>query len=193
MKIGILALQGAFEEHSQSLNRLGIDNVEIRNAFQLDDIDGLILPGGNYRNLARVMYDLDLVGPIKDHVKRGLPVWGTCAGMVVMATTITQEDVPHISLMDINVCPLSKDFQGEKIMGEAFVPEISEQPIPLYFRRAPIIESAGASVEIIHTYDEKIVAAREKDMLVTSFHPELTEDLSWHKYFIHMINESKGA
>ncbi len=187
MKIGVLALQGAFKEHIDALNKLGIDNVEIRKVEQLIDIDGLILPGGESTTIGKLLIELDIKDKLVELLKNGLPVWGTCAGMIVLAKYIGKES-PHLNLMDIKVVRNGYGRQLGSFVREEKVDWIGEKPFPLVFIRAPYIEACDESVEILLEIDGKIVAAKQNKMFVTSFHPEVTSDTRCLEYFTKMIS-----
>lgn len=191
MKIGILALQGAFEEHAKVLENLGVVSVEIRNLddFQQrqSDLSGLILPGGESTTMGKLLRDQQMLVPIREAILSGLPVFGTCAGLILLAKEITSQEESHLGTMDIVVERNAYGRQLGSFYTEAECKGVGK--IPMTFIRGPIISSLGEGVEILATLDDQIVAAQEKNMLVTSFHPELTDDVSLHQYFINMCKE----
>lgn len=191
MKIGILALQGAFEEHAKVLEKLGVDSVEIRNLddFQQDqsDLSGLILPGGESTTMGKLLRDQQMLVPIREAILSGLPVFGTCAGLILLAKEITSQEESHLGVMDIVAQRNAYGRQLGSFYTEAKCKGVGK--IPMTFIRGPIISSLGEGVEILATLDDQIVAAQEKNMLVTSFHPELTDNVSLHQYFINMCKE----
>ncbi|WP_308688205.1 pyridoxal 5'-phosphate synthase glutaminase subunit PdxT [uncultured Streptococcus sp.] len=191
MKIGILALQGAFEEHAKVLEKLGVDSVEIRNSddFQQDqsDLSSLILPGGESTTMGKLLRDQQMLVPIQEAILSGLPVFGTCAGLILLAKEITSQEESHLGTMDIVVERNAYGRQLGSFYTEAECKRVGK--IPMTFIRGPIISSFGEGVEILATLDDQIVAAQEKNMLVTSFHPELTDDVGLHQYFINMCKE----
>ena len=189
MKIAILALQGAFEEHRQMLLLLGVESVFIRNLTDWQEYlahvresregeGGLILPGGESTAMMRVMSDEGLVAPIRKAILEGLPVLGTCAGMILL-------DDKHLGCMDITVRRNAYGRQLGSFQTEHEVKEIGI--IPMVFIRAPYIEEAGPEVEILARVDGKAVAARQGNMLVTAFHPELTDDTRIHELFLSIV------
>ena len=191
-KIGILALQGAFEEHEQALKALGIETVQIRNRQDWEanvDLDGLILPGGESTVMGKLLHDLDLFEPIKTKINEGLPVFGTCAGLILLAKTIVGDQTKHLASMDISVARNAYGRQLGSFVTNADFKGIGE--IPMVFIRGPIIETVGPEVEVLSQVKEAIVAAKEKNMLVTSFHPELTGDERVHAYFLEMVTQVK--
>ncbi|MCY7072069.1 pyridoxal 5'-phosphate synthase glutaminase subunit PdxT [Streptococcus oralis] len=191
MKIGILALQGAFEEHAKVLEKLGVVSVEIRNLenFEQDqsDLSGLILPGGESTTMGKLLRDQDMLIPIREVILSGLPVFGTCAGLILLAKEITSQEESHLATMDIVVERNAYGRQLGSFYTEAECKGVGQ--IPMTFIRGPIISSLGEGVEILATVDDQIVAAQEQNMLVTSFHPELTDNVRLHQYFINMCKE----
>ena len=191
MKIGILALQGAFEEHAKVLEKLGVVSVEIRNLddFQQvqSDLSGLILPGGESTTMGKLLRDQQMLIPIREAILSGLPVFGTCAGLILLAKEIVSQEESHLATMDIVVERNAYGRQLGSFYTEAECKGVGQ--IPMTFIRGPIISSVGEGVEILATVDDQIVAAKEKNMLVTSFHPELTDDVGLHQYFINMCKE----
>ena len=191
MKIGILALQGAFEEHAKVLDKLGVASVQIRNLddFQQvqSDLSGLILPGGESTTMGKLLRDQQMLLPIREAILSGLPVFGTCAGLILLAREITSQEESHLATMDIVVERNAYGRQLGSFYTEAECKGVGK--IPMTFIRGPIISSIGEDAEILATVDDQIVAAQEKNMLVTSFHPELTDDVRLHQYFINMCKE----
>lgn len=191
MKIGILALQGAFAEHAKVLDKLGVTSVEIRNLedFQQyqSDLSGLILPGGESTTMGKLLRDQNMLIPLRGAILNDLPVFGTCAGLILLAKKITSQEESHLATMDIVVERNAYGRQLGSFYTEAECKGVGQ--IPMTFIRGPIISSVGEGVEVLATVDDQIVAAQEKNMLVTSFHPELTDDASLHQYFINMCKE----
>lgn len=191
MKVGVLALQGAFIEHANALKKLGVEPVLIRNVRDLEGIKGLILPGGESTAIGKLLVDLNLMIPIKTLIENGLPTFGTCAGMILLAKNLSNDSRKHLGVMDITVKRNAYGRQNDSFSTEEPFKGI-EPKVEMVFIRAPYIESVGKNVEILAEVDSNIVAAREKNMLVTSFHPELTSDLKVHEYFLNMIDTIKG-
>ena len=191
MKIGILALQGAFAEHERVLERLGVENVELRNLEDFQkyqkELSGLILPGGESTTMGKLLRDQDMLIPIREAILSGLPVFGTCAGLILLAKEITSQDESHLRTMDMVVERNAYGRQLGSFYTEAECKGVGK--IPMTFIRGPIISSVGEDVEVLAIVDNQIVAAQEKNMLVTSFHPELTDDVRLHQYFIEMCKE----
>ena len=191
MKIGILALQGAFAEHAKVLEKLGVVSVEIRNLddFQQhqSDLSGLILPGGESTTMGKLSRDQQMLLPLREAILNGLPVFGTCAGLILLAKEITSQEESHLATMDIVVERNAYGRQLGSFYTEAECKGVGK--IPMTFIRGPIISGFRESVEILATVDDQIVAAQEQNMLVTSFHPELTDDVRLHQYFINMCKQ----
>lgn len=185
--IGVLALQGAFREHIEIIETLGYKGVEVRKAEELDSVDGLILPGGESTAMGKLLVDFNLKEILIEKIRKGLPVWGTCAGMILLAREIADDETTHLSLMDIVVRRNGYGRQLGSFKVDGIFKGI-ESKIPMVFIRAPYIESVGKDVEVLGEVDGKIVAAKEKNLLVTSFHPELTDNLEMHRYFIDMMD-----
>jgi len=188
MKIGVLALQGAFIEHIHILQQLGADTTEVRLPADLKDMDGLIIPGGESTSILKIMGDFGLMQPIKLRAQGGLPVWGTCAGMICLANHVNSNGMCTLAVMDISVRRNAFGRQVHSFETELSVPALGQEPYHAIFIRAPVIEKVGASVEVLAKLpDSTPVAARQDNLLVTSFHPELTKDIRFHQYFLSLI------
>lgn len=189
--IGILALQGAFAEHEKMLSKLNVDCFEIRQKKDLDKkMDGVIIPGGESTVMGKLLNDLDMMRLLRKKINDGLPVFGTCAGLILLAESISGDDKVHLGTMHITAKRNAYGRQLGSFNGKASVKGIGD--FPLTFIRAPYIEKTGDNVDVLSTVDGKIVAAREKNQLVTAFHPELTENIGVHKYFVDMILQKVG-
>tara|TARA_Y100000590_G_scaffold185810_2_gene211734 strand:- start:11343 stop:11936 length:594 start_codon:yes stop_codon:yes gene_type:complete len=190
-RIGVLALQGDFAEHIKMLSSLGVDSSEIRLPSHLDSVDGLIIPGGESTTIVQLMDNFGLTEQIKDLIFSGLPVWGTCAGMIVLAADITDDRPKPMGIIDITVSRNAYGRQVDSFEAVVDIPKLGETPFNAIFIRAPAINSIGDSVEILATLDEgQIIAAQEGNVIVTSFHPELTDDLRFHKYFASVVADN---
>lgn len=186
MRIGVLALQGAFIEHEQMLDRMGVESFEIRQLRDFNQpIDGLIVPGGESTTLRKLLRDTGLLSPIREAIVEGLPVFGTCAGMILLARRIEQEEGAGLATMDIEVRRNAYGRQLGSFYTEAPFTGI-EQPVPMTFIRAPYIVSVGDGVDVLARVDGNIVAARQGRQLVTSFHPELNESEAIHRLFLSL-------
>ena len=188
MKIGVLASQGAFLEHIAVLKQLKVEAVPVRLPHQLGGLDGLIIPGGESTSISRLMLDYDLANEIKRLVKNGIPIFGTCAGMIIIATTLPDSKVEPLRLMKITVRRNAFGRQRESFETDLSIPVLGEKPFPGVFIRAPLIERVDNGVEILARLDDgKIVAARQEKLLASAFHPELTDDLRFHQYFLDIV------
>ena len=186
MKIGVIAVQGAFIEHEKMLAELGISSFEIRQNCDLNrSFDGFIIPGGESTVQGKLLKELNLFDALKELIKNGLPVFGTCAGLILLAKTIENERHAYFRTMDITVRRNAYGRQLGSFHTTSNFKGIGD--IPMTFIRAPYIQSAAKEVEILATVDGKIVAAKQKNQLVTAFHPELDHDLGVHCYFADMI------
>lgn len=189
MLIGVLALQGAFREHMKCLEKIGVQGKLIKSNKDLEGIDGIILPGGESTAIGKMLIDFNMKENLSNKIKNGLPAWGTCAGMILLAKKINGEDKAYLKVMDIDVKRNAYGRQLGSFSTKKVLPEISAAPIELVFIRAPYINSAGNNVEVLCEIDGNIVAARQINILATSFHPELSADLSFHRYFVEMIKK----
>lgn len=189
--VGVLSFQGSVAEHMQMLNKIdGVTPLEVKTKEALDQVDGLILPGGESTTIAKLLHIFGLFEPLKERITNGMPVWGTCAGMILLAKQIVGESA-HLGVMDITVRRNAYGTQLDSFSTSAEIPEISEKPVSLVFIRAPWVESADENVRILCQISGHIVVARQDHMLVTSFHPELTETPAVHQYFAEMIKAAK--
>jgi len=188
MKIGVLASQGAFVEHIAILHQLEVEALPVRLPRELDGLDGLIIPGGESTSISKLMRDYNLVSEIKNLAKNGLPILGTCAGMILLASEVPGSSVEPLRLMKIKVRRNAFGRQRESFETELSIPVLGEKPFPGVFIRAPIIEHSNSDVEILARLDDGTgVAARQEKLLVSAFHPELTDDLRFHQYFLDIV------
>ncbi|BDA10962.1 MULTISPECIES: pyridoxal 5'-phosphate synthase glutaminase subunit PdxT [Megamonas] len=187
--IGILGMQGAIAEHQEILLQIPHTKTRIvKTAKDLDCIDGLILPGGESTAIGKLLDYFSLKEILQQKIISGLPVFGTCAGLILLAKNIENQTNTHLATMDITVKRNGYGSQLDSFSTNLLIPTIDKNmPIPLVFIRAPYITKTSKDVQILATLDNKIIAARQKNMLVSSFHPELTNDLRFHQYFLSMI------
>ena len=187
--IGILGMQGAIAEHQEILIQIPHTKTRIvKTAKDLDCIDGLILPGGESTAIGKLLDYFSLKEILQQKIISGLPVFGTCAGLILLAKNIENQTNTHLATMDITVKRNGYGSQLDSFSTNLLIPTIDKNmPIPLVFIRAPYITKTSKDVQILATLDNKIIAARQKNMLVTAFHPELTNDLRFHQYFLSMI------
>jgi len=187
MRIAVLALQGGVEEHINHLKALGCEAVVVRKVEELDDLDGIILPGGESTTIGKLLKKTGIFEKLREKIINGLPVWGTCAGMILLAKNIENDEARHLQTMDITVRRNAYGSQIDSFIVEQKIEEVSTESIPLVFIRAPYITKVEPNVEVICKVNDNVVAARQDNMLVTSFHPELTDNLDMHRYFINNI------
>lgn len=186
--IGVLGLQGAVQEHISKLEKIeGVKAVNVKYKNEIDNIDGLIIPGGESTAIGRLLSDFSLAEPIKTGILSGMPVWGTCAGMIILAKNIVNDERRHLEVMDITVMRNGYGRQLDSFSANFSIPAVSNERIPLVFIRAPYVVDTAPGVDILLRLEGNIVACRQDNMLATSFHPELTEDLSFHRYFAEMV------
>ena len=186
-KVGVLAIQGDFAEHCKIFRDLDVQAPEIRLPDQLDDVGGLVIPGGESTTITKLMDIYGLVDPIKRFVQSGRPLWGTCAGMIVSSRHVVGDILVPMDLIDLDVRRNAFGSQIDSFEADLPVPAIGDPPFHAVFIRAPWIERIGPGVELISRLkDGTPVAARQNNVLVTSFHPELTEDTRFHKMFLQM-------
>ncbi|MBI4743768.1 MAG: pyridoxal 5'-phosphate synthase glutaminase subunit PdxT [Actinobacteria bacterium] len=186
-KIGVLDLQGAVREHIKMINELSAQGIPIKNPNELSGVQALIIPGGESTAIGKLMVKYNFVEPVKEMASKGFPIYGTCAGLILLAKRIVGNSQPLLELMDIEVKRNAFGRQKESFETELDIYALGEEKYPGVFIRAPWIESVGENVEVLAVYNKKTVMAREKNFLVTAFHPELTNDFRIHKYFIDMI------
>ena len=187
--VGVLALQGDFREHIEMLNMLGVVSCEIRLPSALCDLDALIIPGGESTTIARLVLQYGFLEPLRDFCASGRPVWGTCAGAILLARDVDELDRPGIQVMDIQIQRNAFGRQLQSFQSQVAIDGISDGEFPAVFIRAPAIIDVDASVEILATLpDGKIVAARQRNLLATVFHPELTTDVRLHNLFLSLID-----
>ncbi|MGN1083652.1 MAG: pyridoxal 5'-phosphate synthase glutaminase subunit PdxT [Lachnospiraceae bacterium] len=186
MRIGVLALQGAFAEHEAMLDSLGAVSFEIRQKQDLNQgMDGLIIPGGESTVMGKLLHELDMMLPIRTMIREGLPVFGTCAGLILLAEKIAEDTTVHIGTMNITARRNAYGKQLGSFHAKEIFADLGE--IPMTFIRAPYIEACGEKATALAVCDGKIVAARQDNQLVTAFHPELTRDAAVHRYFLEEL------
>lgn len=187
MKIGILALQGDFREHFWAIQNTGNEAIEVKKTAQMEGLDGLIIPGGESTTIGRLMEEYGFFEAIRQHVEQGLGIYGTCAGLILLAKEIVGSSQPRLGLMDMVVQRNAYGRQRESFETDLEIPVLGEEPFRAVFIRAPYIEAVGPGVQVLATYDNKIVFARQGKFLASAFHPEETDDLRVHRYFLKML------
>ena len=188
MKIAVLAVQGAFIEHEKKLGALGAECFELRQKKDLDTgFDGLALPGGESTVQGKLLRELEMFDTLKEKIESGLPVLATCAGLILLAEQLTNDDHVYFGTLPVLV---RRNAYGRQLGSFHTVQEFAGiGEVPMTFIRAPYIERVGQTVDVLCRIDGHVVAAKEKNMLVTSFHPELTDNSSFHEYFVSMCRK----
>jgi 5'-phosphate synthase pdxT subunit len=188
VKIGVLALQGAFIEHEKMLRALGAEPIKVRLPEHLGGLDGLIIPGGESTTIGKLATDFGLMEPLREFAA-ARPTWGTCAGLIFLARDVGRSQ-PLLGLMDVAVERNAFGRQVDSFESDLQVPVLGERPFPAVFIRAPSIKKVGSGVEVLaRLADDRVVAARQDHLLVTAFHPELTGDDRFHRLFLEMVGE----
>lgn len=196
MKIGVLALQGDVAEHQAMLAESGAEPVAVKRLEQLNEVEGLIIPGGESTTMGKLLRRFEMLDPLRDRARSGFPIYGTCAGMILLANDILGSgiDQPSIGGIDISVQRNAFGRQRESFETELDAPDLGPAPLHALFIRAPLIERVGHNVHVLATLpDGRVVAARQGNLLVSSFHPELTNDPRMHQYFLRMVQERQPA
>jgi 5'-phosphate synthase pdxT subunit len=190
MKIGVLALQGAFAEHLATLRAIGVEAVEVRLPQDLEELDGLILPGGESTTMRRLIVRWGLRQPILDLAGRGAPLLGTCAGMIILSRQIEGDEEPVLPLLDVIVERNAFGRQLDSFETDLTVPLLGDTPVHAVFIRAPVIDRVGDDVDVLARLDDgRIVAVRERNVIATSFHPELAGETRFHRLVAAMASE----
>ncbi|WP_066634191.1 pyridoxal 5'-phosphate synthase glutaminase subunit PdxT [Desulfolucanica intricata] len=187
MLIGVLALQGAFREHQKILADCGVDSVQVRKPEQLTSIDALIIPGGESTTMGKLLKEFTLFKPIIEKAQNGMPVFGTCAGLIMLAKEIKSSNQPSLGLMDMVVERNAFGRQVDSFEADLDIDCLGSEPFRAVFIRAPYIDQVSESVQVLAKYQDKIVLARQGRYLAAAFHPELTNDTRLHNYFINMV------
>jgi len=193
-RIGVLAVQGDFREHLALLRQLEVDAEEVRTAAQLQACDGLIIPGGESTTITRLLLAFELMEPLRQRLQAGMPAWGTCAGAIVLASEVPDLDLPPIGAMDICVQRNAFGRQVDSFETDLKIDGIEGGPLHAVFIRAPVIASVGPEVQVLGTLDDgRIVACRQGSLLATSFHPELTGDDRFHRFFVALVQQAAAG
>ncbi|MFF2484291.1 pyridoxal 5'-phosphate synthase glutaminase subunit PdxT [Paenibacillus sp. NPDC058071] len=189
MKIGVLALQGAVAEHMRSLEAAGAEAVAVKQTQQLEELDGLVIPGGESTTIGKLMRKYGFMDAVRQFSGQGKPLFGTCAGLIILADQIEGQEEAHLGVMDMVVARNAFGRQRESFETDLPVKGI-EEPVRAVFIRAPLIKEVGEGVDVLSTYNGEIVTARQGHLLASSYHPELTDDYSLHAYFVNMVKEA---
>ncbi|WP_456277178.1 pyridoxal 5'-phosphate synthase glutaminase subunit PdxT [Bacillus sp. AK128] len=190
VKVGVLGLQGAVREHITALEQSGAETLVVKRPEQLNEIDGLIIPGGESTTMRRLIDKYEFMQPLKEFAEQGKPMFGTCAGLILLAGQIEGYDEPHIGVMDITVERNAFGRQKDSFEAELMITGVAEDFVGVFIR-APYVVEVGEQVEVLSKHNEKIVAVRQGQFLGCAFHPELTDDYRFAQYFVNMVKESK--
>ncbi|MCM3599047.1 pyridoxal 5'-phosphate synthase glutaminase subunit PdxT [Metabacillus idriensis] len=191
LKIGVLGLQGAVREHIRSIEASGAEGVVVKRPEQLDELDGLIMPGGESTTMRRLIDKYEFMGPLKAFAEQGKPMFGTCAGLILLAKNIVGYNEGHLGVMDVTVERNSFGRQRESFEAELNITDVAEDFVGVFIR-APHIVEVGEDVEILSKHNGRIVAARQGQFLGCSFHPELTDDHRMTGLFVRMVENTKA-
>ena len=192
-KVGVLALQGDFEKHIQMLDRLGVPAIQVREKSQLDEIDGLIIPGGESTTIGKLLVRYGMMEPLKTFAKDGKPLFGTCAGAILLAKEIEGSTQDRIGVLDIAVKRNAYGRQIESFEADIFIPKIGELPVRGVFIRAPIITHVEDGVELLARFGDNPVLVKQGKILAATFHPELTADRRVHRLWLAAVRQSDSA
>lgn len=187
--VGVLALQGAFREHVAAVTRLGATAREVRQLKDIDGIDALIIPGGESTTMGKLLNEWNMLEPLRQRILDGMPVYGSCAGLILLCREIENSDQPRLGVLDATVRRNAFGRQVDSFETDLNIPEVGADPIPAVFIRAPVIISVGAGVTVLAEVKGQAVAVRQNNILATSFHPELTPDTRMHSYFLSFCSK----
>lgn len=187
MKVGVLALQGAVAEHIRMLSALNTEAIPIRLPSELDTVDALVIPGGESTSISKLLSDYNLMEPIRKLAGQGFPILGTCAGMILIAKKAADLDLEPLGIMDIEVKRNAFGRQADSFEADLNISALGNESFHGIFIRAPVIEKVEPCVEILCQFNGNVVAAKQGKALACAFHPELTDDLRFHRYFLHLI------
>jgi 5'-phosphate synthase pdxT subunit len=193
LTIGVLALQGAFQKHIEMLERCGVKAITVRTAEELAQVSGLVIPGGESTTVGKLMIRYGLDTKIVEAAHQGMPIYGTCMGLIMLAKEIVGSDQSRLGLMDVTVLRNAFGRQIDSFEADLDIEEIDGAPVRAVFIRAPYVTEARESARVLARCDDKIVLVRQDNLLGGAFHPELTEDTRVHEYFISMVRESLSS
>ena len=187
--VGVLALQGAFREHVAAVASLGATAREVRQLKDIEGIDALIIPGGESTTIGKLLNEWNMLEPLRQRILDGMPVYGSCAGLILLCREIENSDQPRLGVLDATVRRNAFGRQVDSFETNLSIPEIGADPLPAVFIRAPVITGVGAGVKVLAEVDGQAVAVRQNNILATSFHPELTPDTRMHSYFLSFCSK----
>jgi pyridoxal 5'-phosphate synthase pdxT subunit len=188
VRIGVLALQGAFREHRRVLEGLGVETIEVRRPSDLVGLDGLVIPGGESTTIRMLMDEYALTGPLRDRIADGFPVLGTCAGMIVLSRRVDGASVPGLDALDVDVRRNAFGRQVDSFETDLDVPALGDRPFHAVFIRAPLVDTVGTDVNVLaRLEDDTVVGVQSGSVIGVAFHPELTDDARLHRYFVQLV------
>ena len=187
--VGVLALQGAFREHVAAVASLGATAREVRQLKNIEGIDALIIPGGESTTIGKLLNEWNMLEPLRQRILDGMPVYGSCAGLILLCRDIENSDQPRLGVLDATVRRNAFGRQVDSFETNLSIPEIGADPLPAVFIRAPVITGVGAGVKVLAEVNGQAVAVRQNNILATSFHPELTPDTRMHSYFLSFCDK----
>jgi len=193
MKVGVLALQGAFAEHIKILSNLGVEAFPVRLPSDLIGIDSLIIPGGESTTISKLLTDYHLREPLLELIRQGMPVLGICAGMILLAKRILGSEVDSLGAVDVEVKRNAFGRQVDSFEIDLNIPVLGEKPFHGVFIRAPIVQKTFNGVQVLCQFNSQPVVVRQENVIGATFHPELTDDLRFHEYFIEVVNGKQGC
>lgn len=189
MVVGVLALQGAFREHAAAVARLGAEAREVRQLKDMSGIDAMIIPGGESTTMGKLLVDWGMLDPLRERIEKGMPVYGSCAGLILLCREIENSDQPRLGVLDATVRRNAFGRQVDSFETDLEMPELGPLPFQAVFIRAPVLIGVGPKVRVLAKVKGQAVAVRQGNVLATSFHPELTPDVRLHRYFLEMCKK----
>lgn len=187
--VGVLALQGAFREHAAAVGRLGVEAREVRQLKDMSGIDAMIIPGGESTTMGKLLVDWGMLDPLRERIEKGMPVYGSCAGLILLCREIENSDQPRLGVLDATVRRNAFGRQVDSFETDLEMPELGPLPFQAVFIRAPVLIGVGPKVRVLAKVKGQAVAVRQGNVLATSFHPELTPDVRLHRYFLEMCKK----
>ncbi len=190
MKIGVLALQGDFEEHLRALEKCGVEGMRLRLPQELDEVAGLIIPGGESTTIGKLMERYGISEKVRQRAAAGMPIYGTCAGLILLAKDIVSSQQTRLGLMDVSVERNAYGRQIDSFEADVPAPRLGETPLRAVFIRAPVVRKVESNVEVLAEHNGDPILIQQGNLLASSFHPELTDNLRVHRYFLDMARKS---
>ncbi|WP_165175360.1 pyridoxal 5'-phosphate synthase glutaminase subunit PdxT [Desulfovibrio sp. ZJ369] len=187
--VGVLALQGAFREHAAAVARLGAEAREVRQLKDMSGIDAMIIPGGESTTIGKLLVEWGMLDPLRERIEKGMPVYGSCAGLILLCREIENSNQPRLGVLDATVRRNAFGRQVDSFETDLEMPELGLPPFPAVFIRAPVLTGVGSRVRVLANVKGQAVAVRQDNVLATSFHPELTPDVRLHRYFLEMCRK----